>query len=249
MKFKLVALMFVSSLMAFAQQDSKEELKKKEKQAKFDPAYTSYSNKKIAYLTIKGQEEIEGKVKGLGRKKGQIREVKFEMPDGSVKKIPAAEIASLYVSPSGLDKFSKMGGVFNDISKWGDSSLKDVVNKGYTFYTNEMVSLKNKKDPKEYLMQLVNPRFSNVFKVYSDPFAKKTSSVGFGGVKLAGGIAKSYYVKKGDKMIWLHKSDFKDFMAELFFDNEEFVAKYPERKMKWSLLGVYILDYTEFSLK
>ncbi len=50
-------------------------------------------------------------------------------------------------------------------------------------------------------MQLVNPRFSKVISVYSDPFAKETSSIGIGGLKLAGGIAKSYYLKKGEKMI------------------------------------------------
>jgi hypothetical protein len=32
-------------------------------------------------------------------------------------------------------------------------------------------------------------------------------------------------------------------------DNDKFKAKYADQKFKWSLLGVYVLDYTEFSLE
>ncbi len=244
MKLKLLFVLFLASVTVFAQ----ENLKEREKQARFDPGYETFSRKKTAYLTYKDGKKIEGKLKKTKTKKGQIREVYFEIAEKQVEKIPASEIKELYVYPSGFEKAGKFNNVFYDVSKWGNSSLSDVVNKGYSYYTNQKVSLKNKKAEAEYLMQLVNPRFSAVMQVFHDPFASKTGSIGVGGLKLAGGIAKSYYLKKGDKIVWLHKSDFKDFFEELFMDNDKFKAKYADKKIKWSLLGVYILDYTEFSL-
>ncbi len=38
-----------------------------------------------------------------------------------------------------------------------------------------------------------------------------------------------------------------DYFEDLFYDNEKFKLKYADRKIKWSLIGVYVLDYTEFN--
>lgn len=243
MKIKFFTMLFFSAIICFAQED----LKKREKQAAFDPAYSSYSRKKPAYVTLKSGEKIEADIKDVDRKKGQINEIKFIKPDGKKLRITAAEIAELYMAPSGLDKLQKQGNFFNDATKWGKSDASKYLNKGYTMYTNRMVSLKNKKKEEEYLMQVINPKFSKYIEVYSDPWAKQTASIGIGGMKLAGGIAKSYYIKKGDeKVLWLTKKDFDEHFASLFMDNDKFKAKYADHKFKWSLLGVYILDYTEF---
>ena len=133
--------MFVSTLVCFAQED----LKEREKQAAFDPAYTSYSRKKPAYVTLKTGEKIEADIKGVGRKKGQITEVKFIKPDGEKLKVESGEITSLYMAPSGLEKLDKQSNFLNDATKWGKSDASKYLDKGYTMYTNQMVSLKNKK--------------------------------------------------------------------------------------------------------
>lgn len=235
--------MFVSTLVCFAQ----DSLKEREQQAAFDPTYTSFSRKKPAYVTLKTGEKIEADIKGVDYKKGQIKEVKFVKSDGEKIKVEASEISSLYMAPSGLEKLGKQSNFFNDATKWGKTDASKHLSKGYTMYTNQMVSLKNKKDDAEFLMQVVNPKYSRYIEVYSDPWAKETASIGIGGMKLAGGIAKSYYIKKGDeKVLWLTKKDFDEHFDSLFMDNEKFKAKYGNQKFKWSLLGVYILDYTEF---
>ncbi|MFS4456088.1 hypothetical protein [Maribacter sp. 2304DJ31-5] len=245
MKLKLFALFFVTMSMCFAQED----LKEREKQAAFDPAYTSFSRKKPAYVTLKDGTKIEADIKGVTYKKGQITGLKL-IQEGKKIEISAADIANLYMAPSGLDKLSKQSNYFSDATKWGKTDASKHLNKGYTMYTNQKVSLKNKKDEAEYLMQVVNPKFSRVIQVFSDPFAKETSGIGVGSLKLAGGIAKSYYIKKGDeKVLWLSKKDFDDYFASLFMDNNKFKAKYADHKFKWSLLGVYVLDYTEFSME
>jgi hypothetical protein len=236
-------MLFFATVICFAQED----LKEREKQAAFDPAYSSYSRKKLAYVTLKSGEKIEADIKDVDRKKGQINEIKFIKPDGSKIRIMANEITELYMAPSGMEKLQQQSDFMNDATKWGKSDASKYMDKGYTMYTNQMVSLKNKKDEAEFLMQVINPRYSKYIEVYSDPWAKETMSIGVGSMKLAGGIAKSYYIKKGDeKVLWLTKKDFEDHFASLFMDNEKFKAKYADKKFKWSLLGVYILDYTEF---
>ncbi|WP_430906305.1 hypothetical protein [Maribacter sp. 2-571] len=247
MKVKLVATaLFMTATMCFGQED----LKEREKQAAFDPAYSSYSRKKPAYITLKDGTKIEGDIKDVDRKKGQIERLKI-IENGKKKvKIEATEIADLYMAPSGFDQFNKQATYFNDATKWGKSDASKHISKGYTMYTNQMVSLKNKKKPTEYLMQVINPKYSQKIEVYADPWAKQTASIGVGSLKLAGGIAKSYYIKKGDeKVLWLTKKDFDEHFESLFMDNEKFKAKYADHKFKWSLLGVYVLDYTEFSME
>ena len=236
-------MFFMSGVFCFAQDD----LKEREKQAAFDPAYSSYSRKKPAYITLKDGTKWEGEIKDVDRRKGQIDELKLVV-NGKKKKFAAAEIADLFMAPSGFDQFNKQANFISDATKWGRTDASEHLAKGYTMYTNEKVSLKNKKKPEEYLMQTVNPKFSQVIQVFSDPWAKETMSIGVGSMKLAGGIAKSYYLKKGEFIVWLTKKNFDEHFERLFMDNEQFKAKYTDQKIKWSLLGVYVLDYTEFTL-
>ena len=245
MRMKFFAILFIAAgFVSFAQEEN---LKEREKQAAFTPTSMTYAKKEISYLTLKNGDKLEGYVKGMGWKKGQIKEIVFEVSGEKKRKIPASEIAEFYTLPSKFGQLSKMNNYFSDATKWGNQDVSEVVNKGYTCYTVQMVSLKNKKEEQEFLMQLVNPRFSKIISVYSDPWARETASIGVGSLKLAGGIAKSYYLKKGDKMIWITKGNFMDYFEDLFYDNEQFKAKYADREIKWSLLGVYILDYTEFN--
>ncbi|MFS4467154.1 hypothetical protein [Maribacter sp. 2210JD10-5] len=246
MKFKLVTLLLLTVSVCFAQED----LKEREKQAAFDPAYSSYSRKKPAYVTLKDGTKMEADIKDVDRKKGQINEIKFISKEGKKIRVKAEEITDLYMAPSGLEKLSQQSNFLNDATKWGKSDASKYLSKGYTMYTNEMVSLKNKKKEAEFLMQVVNPKFSQHIQVFSDPWAKQTASIGVGGMKLAGGIAKSYYVKKGDeKVVWVTKKDFDEYFVSLFMDNDKFKAKYADKKFKWSLFGVYVLDYTEFMME
>lgn len=245
-KINLCTLLFFSVVICFAQED----LKEREKQAAFDPAYSTYSRKKPAYVTLKNGEKVEADIKDVDRKKGQINEIKFIKSDGSKLRVSAEEIVDLYMAPSGFEKMQQQSNFINDATKWGNIDASKYLNKGYTMYTNQMVSLKNKKKEAEYLMQVINPKFGQYIEVYSDPWAKETMSFNPGGLKVAGGIKKSYYIKKGDeKVLWLTKQDFDKHFNDLFMDNDKFKAKYAHHKFKWSLLGVYILDYTEFTME
>ncbi|MDN5396395.1 MAG: hypothetical protein L0G05_07705, partial [Chryseobacterium sp.] len=65
--------------------------------------------------------------------------------------------------------------------------------------------------------------------------------------QLGGGVIKSYYVKKGAKVMWLHKDDFDDHYDFLFVDNAEFMKKYPKNAVEWDYLSFLINEYTAMS--
>lgn len=91
--------------------------------------------------------------------------------------------------------------------------------------------------------------FCSVIQVFGDNMAKETASVGFGPLKMTGGIDKSFYVKKGDEIFWLKKSDFDEGYDKLFADSPEFVAKYPKKDAVWRKLNLYVYEYTKFMSK
>ncbi|MDN5475586.1 MAG: hypothetical protein L0G39_01525 [Chryseobacterium sp.] len=78
--------------------------------------------------------------------------------------------------------------------------------------------------------------------------AKETGVISMMGYpQLGGGVIKSYYVKKGAKVMWLHKDDFDDHYDFLFVDNAEFMKKYPKNAVEWDYLSFLINEYTAMS--
>ncbi|WMN07718.1 hypothetical protein [Marivirga arenosa] len=161
------------------------------------PSFT-YSHKKTSYITLKDGTEITGTIKDLDRKKGLIDQIKIEKEDGKKVKLKPEDIKEMYLPQSGLDKVSQAMDAMSDAQKWNNEQIdQDLLDDGYVYFENAMVYYKKKKKM-ELLMQLLNPTFSKEVKVYHDPMAKQTMSVGVGGVTLAGGLEKSYFVKTND---------------------------------------------------
>jgi len=154
----------------------------------------SFSKKKTSYVTLENGNEIKGTLTGIKYKKGLIKLISIEDGTGTKHKLKPSSVKFMYLPPSGLDKLSKAMDFGSDIQKWNNEKLnQDFLNQGYVYF--ETVNVKIKKKTAPMLMQLLNPTFSKKVKIYHDPVAKETASVGVGGVKVAGGIAKSYYIK------------------------------------------------------
>lgn len=252
-KITIIALLMVSSLSIAQKTKADKEKKAAMNKYYFEEVFTTVSAKKTSIVTLKNGETYRGFCKDVDTKKGQIYEIELkDSITGKKNTYKADDIKEMYLYPSNFEKFGKMDKFFSNTKNWKDKSMKKITNKGYIHFKNELVSLKNKKDNKEYLMQLINPEFNTIFDVYGDPNAKETGgvSVGIGGLaspQFGGGMAKSYYVKKGDKIFWLHKSDFKESYNELFGDNATFIDQYPYEKIDWDNFSFLILEYTRIA--
>jgi len=256
-KITLIVLLFAASCVMAQEETAKsEKVVAKEKKAAmnkyyFEEVFITGSSKKTSIVTLKNGETHRGYCKDVDKKKGQIYEIELKDSITGVKNtFKSEEIAEMYLYPTKFEKFGKMDKYFSNTKNWGNKDVKKVTNKGYIHFKNQNVSLKNKKEDKEYLMQLINPEFNSIFEVYGDPNAKETGggSFGIGGLpispQIGGGMAKSYYVKKGDKIFWLHKSDFKENYNELFGDNATFISQYPYEKIDWDNFSFLVLEYT-----
>lgn len=249
MKKMAVLIMMLITSLSFSQKTEKikyEKAKIKEMETYlFEEVFVSVNNKKTSTVVLKDGKTIKGYFKDINRKKGQISEVEVkDSVTGKVATFDAALISELFLAPSGMEKAGHAFKNATNIRNLATKNMKKATNKETVYYKNQMVSLKNKKEQKEYLMQLINPDFSSIIQVYGDPNANETGGVSFGGMAMGGGVIKSYYVKKGDKIMWLHKDDFKDNYNELFGDNPEFMKQYPLNSIEWDYLSFLIYEYT-----
>lgn len=206
------------------------------------PSFT-FSHKKTAYLTLIDGTELNGNIKDIDREKGLIEEIKIIDGKGKKHKLKPEEVKFMYLPPSGLDKLSKATSFVTDAKKWNNEKLnQDFLSQGYIYF--ELADVKVKKKELKLLMQLLNPDFSSEMKVYHDPYAKETMSLGIGSVDLVGGIAKSYYLTKGDKPAFrLKKKNYDEEFTAFWSSCDKVITDYPEKK--WRDLTKHIIAYSE----
>ena len=174
----------------------------------------SFSRKKTSYVTLADGTTLEGTVERLKRKKGLIKEVKIEI-DGAERVLDPAEIKHMYLPPSAIAELGNALNKMGDATRWDEDLDANILKEGYVYF--ETVPVMIKKDERTLLMQLLNPATARGVRVYHDPFAGETMSAGVAGVKVAGGDAKSYYVRKGDDTAYrLFKKDYKKEYEGLF---------------------------------
>ncbi len=212
----------------------------------FAPPFEGYSRKKPTYLTLKDGKEITVYIKSLKFKRGLIDDLKVEqVSNGKKVKINPEEIKHMYVPPSGLAKLAQKLDAAYDLTKIKDGELDDGhLDDGYLYMESSNVQVKKKKT--QYCMlQLMNPSFSKGVKVYNDPLASESMSVGVGGMTLAGGLAKSYYIKKAgeDLARRISKKEYKKEMEEIFSECPKVLAKHSE-KPRWDEFEQFIFDYS-----
>ena len=122
----------------------------------------------------------------------------------------------MYLPPSGFSSFLSNYAFLTDVSNWDNDTYDQAhIAEGYAFFEQSEVMLKKKK--RLMLMQLLNPSFSSKMKVYQDPFASETMSLGVGPLTVAGGDEKSYYVRVGDEPAFkLKKKEYRDSLDQLY---------------------------------
>lgn len=208
------------------------------------PTFT-YSHKKTSYITLKDGTEVTGTIKDLDRKKGLIEEIKIENEAGKKVKLKPEDVAYMYLPQSGFDKLSQAMDVMHDAQKWSNDALnQERLKEGYVYFENANVQIKKKKEM-ELLMQLLNPAFSKQVKVYHDPMAKQSASIGIGGITVAGGLEKSYFMLPSDKEVAykLEKKNYDEEYAALWSGCDKLMAADADKK--WSNLSKHVLSFSE----
>jgi hypothetical protein len=209
-----------------------------------DGAFT-FSSKKESYITLQDGKELIGFIDDIDRKKGLIEEI--TIIDTNKKKITLKpeDVKHMYIAPSGFDKLARADRLMSDATKWNDdkSAHANHIKDGYVFFETVDVMIKKKK--MTLLLQLLNPGFARNIKVYFDPYAGETASIGFGGIKVAGGDAKSYYFKKGDNVAFrMEKKNYDEEFENLYGDCPE-LKKTFIKDLGWSRVEKHVFHHSE----
>ena len=207
-----------------------------------DP-FETIASKKTTYITLEDGSEMEGKVRRLKYKKGLIKEINIKNEDGK-KEVPIEDINYAYLPQSDWDKIGKaLDFDVQRMTQQNDGTydmerLKD----GYAYFEKSQVKVKKKE--RTLLMQLLNPGSCSRIKVYHDPFARETMSAGIGGMTLAGGNDKSYYIRIDDGVAFkFTKKNFKKGYMDIFGDCKEIKKKY--KKAKWKDFEEMVFEYNK----
>lgn len=211
----------------------------------FAPAFQGFSKKKPTYITLKNGQEMEVNIKRLYFKRGLIDDLKVVDGDGEKVKINPEEIDHMYVAPSGLAKLSQALDAATDLTKLQDNELStEHLDDGYLYMESSNVQVKKKKT-QFCMLQVMNPTFSKKVTVYNDPFANESIGVGVAGMTVAGGLDKSYYIKKEgeDLARKITKKEYKREKEELFAECPAVLKKYDDNA-KWADFEQFIYDYS-----
>jgi hypothetical protein len=209
-----------------------------------DGSFTFSSNKE-SYITLKDGKEIVGFIDDIDRKKGLIEEITIKDMDKKKIKLKPEDVKHMYIAPSGFDKLGKGVNVMNNMTKWDEDKSAHAahIKDGYVFFESTEVMIK--KEKMTLLMQLVNPGFARGIKVYFDPRANESASLGIGGITVAGGGAKSYYFKKGDKIAFkMEKKNYDDEFENLYGDCPDFKKEFA-KEQGWSKVEKHVFFYSE----
>lgn len=202
------------------------------------------SFKKTSHIHMKDGSEVKGNIKKLDRKKGLIEEVKIKTEDGKKTTLDTEKISHMYLPQSAMDKLGKALSFMNDATQWNDNDYnQNLLGDGYALFEQSEVQVKKKK--RTLVMQLLNPHFSNKIKIYHDPFASETMAPSVGGIKVAGGDDKSYYISiNGGTAYKLQKKNYKEEFKKIFGDNKDIMAKYGEN-IRWKDFVEAVFEYSK----
>ncbi len=202
-----------------------------------------FSHKKTAYVHKIDGTKVEGTIHRIKRKKGLIKAIEVKA-DGEKLTISPDQINHMYLPPSGLDNLSRTLDEATTIAKWDREEIESsLVMKGYVYFEKTEVLLKDKKYI--LLMQLLNPGFSSRIKVFHDPFANETTRAGIGGLTVAGGLAKSYYIQRKNQVAYrMRKSQYKRDFKEFYQDCPAILQEFGE-KPDWAAFAKHVHAYSK----
>lgn len=199
--------------------------------------FASLKNAKVELMNGDVFENV--KFKSMMAINGEVRSFSMKTKEGEKKKYKAQEVKYIKVD---LGKFlSTMNAAYSP-------NLLEALHKDYKSdkIDHALYERVEVKIGKYSLLQLLNPGFDEIIKVYLDPDANKTSG-GLAGKMMAGNQDRSYFVTKGEKAFKLKKGKYKKAFQSLFGDNEEMMQMVESKEIDVDFvdLPVHIALYTE----
>lgn len=193
-----------------------------------------------AYIVKTDGTRLEGKIKSYDIGEG-IKAVTISDLNENKQKIKAAEIRELGIKSTSLVKMELMAESTETLKKLTKANFDEIGKREYIIYQQALMP--GKKD-KYALLQLLNPGFDSVIKVFQDPFAVETQGISLGAASLTGEVDKSYlFVKNNERAFKVKKGSYKKDFDDIFGDCPKMMMVYGGEKLKFKQAAEHVWVY------
>jgi len=208
-----------------------------------EPDDISFISNKQCVVKLASGEEITGKFLGGSMINGYLSNFNIRLDNGEKAKFKPEDVARLSVETSKLAKLAMIAESTSSIKEMTSTNFDEIVNRDHIIFETAM---RHNKKSKLRLMQLLNPGFDTHIKVFADPNAKETTGVGIAGVKLTGGIDKSYlFVQDDQKAVLVKKGNYKKDFAELYAKCPKMLQAFAGEKLKWADVAGHVFVFEQ----
>jgi len=198
-------------------------------------------------IVLQNGDTLRGELNSANLVNGYMKNVTLKMGDGSKRKLQASEMSSLWVKASELAKMSMMNEEASSVYRMTKTNFDEIVNREYIIFEQ---ALRATKKDKPAMMQLLNPGFDHVIKVYADPNANETNGLSIEGVSLTGGKNKSYlFIKGKSKVVIVEKGSYKRNFDDLYGDCQEMMINFEGEKKKFNDMAGHVFVYDQICKK
>lgn len=196
-KINLFALMLLFSMLSYSQS--------------FMPAFSNIGTNKGMVIKKDG-DTIKGTFFLINHTEN-IKKITIKDEDGVKHKFEAKQIKKVLIKINDLAFLDALGST-TSIKDLSQTDFIKVTKSDYYIYESAVTPKKGKIK----VMQLVNFGFDSKMKVYRNPTSGETGGIKLGGIKLTGGIEKSYYIlRHGEEVaIEVKKGDYKKKFYKIF---------------------------------
>jgi hypothetical protein len=201
------------------------------------------TNGKECIVKLASGEEVTGKFLGGTMINGYLSNFNIRLENGEKAKFKPEDVARLSIKASKLAKLAMIAESTSSIKEMTNTNFDEIVNREYIVFETAM---RHNKASKVRLMQLLNPGFDSQIKVFADPNAKETKGVGVGGIKLTGGVDKSYlFVQNDEKAVLVKKGSYKKNFDELYAQCPAMLQAFDGEKIKWADVAGHVFAYDQ----
>lgn len=186
-------------------------------------------------------DSVVGDVKSITMIGSKIKNISLKDASGNKSKFVPEDLVLLKWK---LSKLARMATIAENASKSINSAINTdygyLYDMGYAVW-DKVPNPENESDA--LLLQVLNPTYSNLLKVYATPEFVTTNFK-------KDELADEYIVVKNGKSLLIKDKKYKKTgFTELFGDCPEMVQKYPQKEIDWDDLPQHIMEYTTIMKK
>lgn len=195
-------------------------------------------------VELNNGEEITGKLSSGSLVNGYLNNFTLKLENGDKSKFSPADVKRLSIKASKLAKLTMVAESTSSIMEMTKTNFEDIINREYIIFEPAM---RHNKSEKLRLMQLLNPGFDSKIKVFGDPNPnRQTSGIGLAGIKITGGIDKSYlFVQNDQKAVLVKKGSYDKNFDELYSNCPVILQAFAGEKIKWADLAGHVYAYEQ----